>query len=120
MSNQQASTEQARKRPAWREIVAKYQKPALGPGLWQLTSAIIPYVGLWYLMYLASKVSLWLAVPLAVLAAGFLVRIFIIFHDCGHGSFFRSRRANAFIGFITGIITFTPYYHWRWQHAIHH
>jgi len=60
------------------------------------------------------------AVPLAILAGGFLVRVFIIFHDCGHGSFFRSRKANDILGFITGVLTFAPYYHWRWEHAVHH
>ena len=54
---------------------------------------------------------------LAGLAAAFLVRVFIIFHDCGHGSFFRSRRANDVIGFIAGMLTLTPYYQWRWEHA---
>ena len=55
-----------------------------------------------------------------MLAAGFLVRVFIIFHDCGHGSFLPSRKANDMLGFITGVLTFTPYYHWRWEHALHH
>ena len=64
--------------------------------------------------------SYWLVVPLAILAGGFLVRVFIIFHDCGHGSFFKSRRANDILGFITGVLTFTPYYQWRWEHALHH
>ena len=58
--------------------------------------------------------------PLAVLAAAFLVRIFIIFHDCGHGSFYASRSANRIVGFITGLLTLTLYHHWRWQHALHH
>ena len=66
------------------------------------------------------QVSLWLTIPPAMLAGAFLVRLFIIFHDCGHGSFFNSRRANDIVGFITGALTFTPYEHWRWQHAIHH
>jgi omega-6 fatty acid desaturase (delta-12 desaturase) len=57
---------------------------------------------------------------LAALAGGFLVRVFIIFHDCGHGSFFKSKRANDILGFITGVMAFTPYYHWRWEHALHH
>jgi omega-6 fatty acid desaturase (delta-12 desaturase) len=65
-------------------------------------------------------VSYWITLPLAVLAAGFLVRVFIIFHDCGHGSFFTSRRTNDILGFITGVLTFAPYYHWRWEHAVHH
>lgn len=57
---------------------------------------------------------------MAVLAGGFVVRIFIIFHDCGHGSYFHSRKVNDAVGFITGVLTFTPYYHWRWEHNIHH
>jgi acyl-lipid omega-6 desaturase (Delta-12 desaturase) len=80
----------------------------------------VPYALLWYLMYRSLAVSYWLTLPLAVLAAGFQVRVFIIFHDCGHGSFFQSRKAAALVGFITGVLTFTPYYHWRWQHALHH
>jgi omega-6 fatty acid desaturase (delta-12 desaturase) len=65
-------------------------------------------------------VSWWITAPLAVLAGAFLVRAFIIFHDCGHGSFFKSRAANDFWGFLSGIVTFTPYYHWRWEHSLHH
>jgi omega-6 fatty acid desaturase (delta-12 desaturase) len=71
-------------------------------------------------MWLSVRVSYWLALPLAVLAGGFLVRTFVIFHDCGHGSFFKSRRANEILGFITGVLTFTPFHHWRWEHSIHH
>jgi len=75
---------------------------------------------LWYLMYLSLAWSWWITVPLAILAGLFLVRIFIIFHDCGHGSFFKSPWANSVVGFITGALTLTPYYHWRWEHSIHH
>ena len=71
-------------------------------------------------MYRVLEISLWLTVPLAVVAAAFLVRIFIIFHDCAHGSYFPSRRANDIVGFIAGVLTFTPYQQWRWEHAIHH
>jgi omega-6 fatty acid desaturase (delta-12 desaturase) len=105
---------------AWKEIVAKYQEPVLWRSVWQMCNTLIPYAALWYLMYLSLSVSYWLAVPLAVLAAGFMVRIFIIHHDCGHGSYFKSRKANDVWGFITGVLTFTPYYLWRWEHAIHH
>src|SRR4029077_7056387 len=83
-------------------------------------NTLVPYAVLWYLMYLSLAVSWWLAVPLAVLAGGFLVRAFIICHDCGHGSFFGSAKANAALGFITGVLTFTPYQHWTWEHATHH
>ncbi len=100
--------------------MAKYQKAAMWPSLWQVANTLVPYAALWCLMYLGLAISWWLAVPLAVLAGGFLVRVFIIFHDCGHGSFFPSARANDILGFITGVLTFTPYYHWRWEHAAHH
>ena len=105
---------------AWKEIVARYQEPALWRGVWQVVNTVVPYAAIWYLMYLSLAVSWWITVPLAILAGGFLVRVFIIFHDCGHGSFFRSRKANDILGFITGVLTFAPYYHWRWEHAVHH
>jgi len=85
-----------------------------------MVNTLVPYAALWCLMYLTSHISWWLTVPLAVLAGAFLVRVFIIFHDCGHGSFFRSDAANHIVGAITGVLTFTPYFHWRWEHAIHH
>ncbi len=105
---------------AWREIVAKYQRPSIPRGVWQIVNTLVPYVALWYLMYISLAVSYWLVAPLAVLAGGFLVRLFIIHHDCGHGSFFKSKVANDVVGLITGVLTFTPYHHWRWEHAIHH
>jgi acyl-lipid omega-6 desaturase (Delta-12 desaturase) len=105
---------------AWKEIVARYQRPSTGRALWQTVNTLGPYTLLWYLMYLSLPVSWWLAVPLVILAAAFHVRTFIIHHDCGHGSFFKSRRANDILGFITGVLTFTPYHHWRWEHALHH
>jgi acyl-lipid omega-6 desaturase (Delta-12 desaturase) len=105
---------------AWKAIVLKYQTPSVWRAVWQIINTLVPYFGLWYLMYLCLPISWWLVVPLAVLAGGFLVRVFIIFHDCGHGSYFKSPAANDAVGFIAGILTFTPYYHWRWEHAIHH
>ena len=105
---------------AWKAIVAQYQKPAPWRSVWQIVNTVVPYGILWYLMHLSLAVSWWLTMPLAVLAGGFLVRLFIIFHDCGHGSFFRSRKANDAWGIITGVLTFTPYHHWRKEHAAHH
>ncbi|NNM27970.1 MAG: fatty acid desaturase, partial [Akkermansiaceae bacterium] len=78
------------------------------------------YIVLWVLMYFSLNVSWWLTIPIALLAGGLLVRVFIIFHDCGHGSFFKSSLANDIWGYITGALTFTPYYHWRWEHTQHH
>lgn len=104
----------------WKEIVMRYQKPSTRRGVWQVVNTLIPYIGLWCLMYFTVSVSWWLTLPLAILAGAFLVRVFIIFHDCGHGSFFKSQRANHILGTITGVLTLTPYFHWRWEHAIHH
>ena len=104
----------------WKEIVLRYQKPCIGRATWQMINTIVPYAALWVLMYLTKDISWWLTIPLAVLAGAFTVRMFIIFHDCGHGSFFKSQKANHIVGTITGILTFTPYFHWRWEHAIHH
>jgi len=105
---------------SWKAIVLQCQKPSLGRALWQIANTMVPYAVLWYLMFRAVAISYWLAFPLAVVAGAFLVRVFIIFHDCGHGSFFRSKAANDIVGFVTGMLTFTPYYHWRWEHSIHH
>jgi omega-6 fatty acid desaturase (delta-12 desaturase) len=105
---------------AWKEIVAKYQEPSTPRAVWQIVNTLGPLAIIWVLMYFCLSVSWWLLIPLAVLTGAFLVRVFIIFHDCGHGSYFASRRANDIVGFITGVITFTPYYQWRWDHALHH
>jgi acyl-lipid omega-6 desaturase (Delta-12 desaturase) len=107
-------------RARWRAVIARYQRPSTLLAAWQITNTIVPYALLWYLMYWVKGISLWLTIPLAMLAGGLLVRVFIIFHDCGHGSYFKSRWANDIVGFMAGVLTFTPYYHWRWEHAIHH
>ena len=104
----------------WKAIVAEYQRPSLWRAIWQIVNTLCPYVALWYLIYCAFYVSWWLVAPLAALAGALLVRVFIIFHDCGHGSFFKSRWANDITGFITGLLNFTPYYQWRWEHGLHH
>ncbi len=104
----------------WRQIVARYQEPTLRRSVAQLCTTLIPLAATFVAMYLLSRISYWLALPLAVVAAGFLVRSFIIMHDCGHGSFFKSRRANDIVGYLTGVLTLTPYVQWRRDHAIHH
>lgn len=105
---------------SWKKLLQSYQKSTNGRSIWQLVNSLVPYLALWYLMYRSLAVSYWLTLPLAVLAAGFLVRIFIISHDCGHASFFKSDRANSIVGTITSFLVFVPYHHWRWQHALHH
>jgi omega-6 fatty acid desaturase (delta-12 desaturase) len=115
-----SSTSKSIKPTHWRQIVRKYQAPSLPKSLWQITNSFVPYAGLWVLMYFTISVSWLLTTALASLAALFMMRIFIIFHDCGHGSYFKSKRTNNIVGFISGLLTLTPYSHWRWQHAVHH
>ena len=105
---------------AWQKIVAAYAKPDLPRSIWQTVNTLIPFFTLFYLSMRSVDISLWLTIPLSILTAGFMVRAFIIFHDCGHGSFFKSQRANDLMGMVTGILAFTPYYRWKHQHAIHH
>ena len=97
-----------------------FQPPILARSLAQLTTSFGGFFATCAAMYACFEVSAWIALPLSTIAAGFLVRIFIIQHDCGHGSFFKSRRANDLIGFGCSLMTLTPYAFWRRQHARHH
>jgi len=104
----------------WREAVAGYQNPDLLRSIWQIVNSIGGYVIMWYLMWRSLSVSYWLTLLLGIVAGGFMVRIFIIFHDCGHGSFFKSKKLNTFWGTVTGILTLTAYDQWSHEHALHH
>jgi omega-6 fatty acid desaturase (delta-12 desaturase) len=123
VSPTESAQEKPKKLPTiteWKAIVADYTQASTPRAVWQLVNTLVPFAVGWYLMYLSLSVSYWITLGLAILMAGLVVRIFIIFHDCGHGSFLPSKRANDIVGFITGVITFTPYAHWRWEHALHH
>lgn len=100
--------------------VAPYEKSTAKESVWQLINTIVPFLILWYLAYKSLAVSYWLSFVPSVIAAGFLVRIFIIFHDCTHHSFFKSRRANRIIGTIMGVLTSVPFDQWGYEHAVHH
>ncbi len=104
----------------WKGIVNKYQKSNKWKGIWQLINSFVPFVITWYLMFLSLNVNYVITLLLAFPAAGFLVRLFIIQHDCGHGSFFTSKKANDYGGMFCSIFTLTPYHYWRKSHAIHH
>lgn len=104
----------------WITIISGYNRPEKLKSWWQIFNSVGPYIILWVLMVKTINISYWLTLLLTVLAAGFMVRIFIIFHDCGHGSFFKSQKMNRIIGIITGIIVFTPYHKWHRDHKIHH
>ncbi|MEJ2710954.1 MAG: fatty acid desaturase, partial [Anaerolineales bacterium] len=107
-------------RKNWRKLVAPYQQPDLRRSLWQIATSVLPYLLLWALRVWSLQVSYWQTLLLAVPAAGFMMRTFIIFHDCGHGSFFKSQRANTIVGSITGLLTFTAFHYWTRDHAVHH
>jgi omega-6 fatty acid desaturase (delta-12 desaturase) len=109
-----------RPKPEWMEIISRYNKPDTLKSWWQIINSVGSYLVLWILMVKSLEISYWLTLVLSVFAAGFLVRIFIIFHDCGHGSFFRSRRMNTIVGIVTGLFVFTPYHRWHRDHHIHH
>ena len=113
-------TSQASPNKEWIRIIGKYNKPHRLKSIWQIINSLGPYLLFWYLMYLSLDISYWLTLGLAFPAAGFMVRMFIIFHDCGHGSFFKSKRANKIVGTILGSLVFTPYDRWHLDHAIHH
>jgi omega-6 fatty acid desaturase (delta-12 desaturase) len=99
---------------------SKYRHAPLWKSVWQVADSIVPFCALWYLMYLSTAWSYWLTLLLAIPTAGFLVRIFAIQHDCGHRSFFRSQRANDWLGYGLSVLTLTPYQLWRRTHARHH
>ncbi|MGH6915283.1 MAG: fatty acid desaturase, partial [Geminicoccales bacterium] len=96
------------------------REPKLGRCIAELIVTVVPFVALWLAMLLAARYAWWLCLVLALPAAGFLVRLFMIQHDCGHGSFFHRRRANDWLGRMIGVLTLTPYGYWRRTHAMHH
>lgn len=108
-------------RPEWYAAVKKYAKPNAKRSIGQMFDSIGPYVLLWALMaYFARQENWWVVTPLALLAGCFVVRIFIIFHDCGHYNFFKNKKTCKIIGYITGILSFTPFHDWGKDHKLHH
>src|ERR1700742_2821075 len=118
-----ATTEQfgeSAARAYWRESVAAYERPSWGRAILDLTLSAFAYVALMVTMYLLVDDHWWIGLALAVPASGFLLRTFIVFHDCAHGSFVPSRRGNLWLGRLTGLVVFQPYANWRHNHAVHH
>ena len=109
-------------KPAWHQTIAKYAHANFRKSLWQLLDTFVPYGVLWALMIytVQREYPYWVTLALALVAGGITVRIFILFHDCCHGSLFASRRANTILGYVAGILTFTPFEDWRYAHNIHH
>jgi hypothetical protein len=100
-------------RPFWREALAPYARPHLGRSLLDIATSVVPYVALSVLMYLTLDVSYLLVLALAIPAAGFVLRTYIMFHDCAHGSFLPSKRANTWLGVALGLVVYSPFVSWR-------
>ena len=104
----------------WQEMVNPFQTPERRKAIWQLVNTIPPLFLMYYAMYRSLSFSYWLTLLLAFPTAGFVIRTFIIQHDCGHGSFFSSARSNDIVGTICSFFTIIPYHQWRHEHAVHH
>src|SRR3989304_8752401 len=118
--NHNMQNEQSPAKPEWVEIVKRYAVSDPWKSTWQMVNSLVPFFAIWVLMVYSLRISYLLTLGLAFLNALFLMRIFIIQHDCGHNSFFKSTKLNNFVGNLLGIISFTPYYKWRKLHAMHH
>jgi len=103
-----------------RADLEQYARSDLGRSLRSLATSVVPFLFLWAAMFAVYSTSYWLVLLLAVPAAGFLVRTYIMFHDCVHGSLMRSKRANTWLGTALGLLVFTPFARWRYEHLIHH
>ena len=103
-----------------RPTLAVYAQPSPARSALDIATSVVPYLALSVLMYLTLGVSDLLTLALALPAAGFLVRTFVVFHDCAHGSFWSSKRVNAYVGRVLGFLVLSPYQRWRHDHAIHH
>src|SRR5829696_6964198 len=121
MEDSRADSAAARQEASnWSRTLARYRNPSVARSLLEIGITIGPFVALWAATWLGIYFGYWISLLLAVPAAGFLVRLFMIQHDCGHGSFFRSQALNDWIGRVIGVLTFTPYDFWRHTHAVHH
>nr|WP_154665928.1 fatty acid desaturase [Paenibacillus pinihumi] len=103
-----------------KKTVAPFEKTDSKASIRQLINTLLPLAVLWYAAYLSLSVSYWLTLAFALVTAGFVIRTFIIFHDCCHQSFFKSKLANEIIGTITGVLTLCPYQQWKYSHSVHH
>ncbi len=104
----------------WHNLLATYRRPSPWRSLFQLGNTVVPFVAIWLVMLWSLEYGYWITLLCALPAALLLMRLFILQHDCGHGSFFKSRRANDLLGFVLGVVTLVPYTYWRRTHAIHH
>lgn len=104
----------------WLQRLQKYRGAEFWRSVWELCVTVVPFAALWFLAWASLSISVWLTLLLTIPAAGFLVRLFLIQHDCGHGTFFRKRTTNDRLGSLLGVFTLTPYFVWQRSHATHH
>jgi omega-6 fatty acid desaturase (delta-12 desaturase) len=104
----------------WRDAIAPYAQPHLGRSILDIATSVVPYLALSVVMYNLLDVSYWLVLAVGVLAAGFLLRTFILFHDCAHGSLMPTKRANDVVGTFCGLLVYSSFLPWRHEHAVHH
>ena len=107
-------------RTSWREVLAPYTTASIPRSLLDIATSVVPYFALSAVMFLLLDVSYWLVLLVAIPAGGFMIRIYILFHDCTHGSFWPTKRGNQILGMALGLIVFSPFYSWRHNHAVHH
>src|SRR3954469_20263263 len=105
---------------SWPGVLDPFAEPRLGRSLLDLATSVVPYLVLLTAMFFSLRVSVLLSLVLVLPASGFLIRSFIVFHDCAHGSFLRSRRANNLIGVMVGLLVWLPFRCWQHEHAVHH
>lgn len=105
---------------AWAQVLIPYRDPSTPRSFVEIAITVVPFLALWAAMWFLMGFSYWLALPLAIPAAGFLVRIFLILHDCGHGAFFKNKALNDWVGRLCGVLTLTPFGVWRKTHNMHH
>ena len=104
----------------WTEVLAPYARPSMSRSIGGLLTSVVPYFGLLVAMYYSLQVSYLVTLAIGVFAAGFLLRTYIVFHDCSHGSYLPTKRGNLWLGSMLGILVFAPFANWRHNHAVHH
>jgi acyl-lipid omega-6 desaturase (Delta-12 desaturase) len=119
------SIDAEKKSPTRKELIqalSAYAQPDFRKAVYQISNTFVPYIALWALMIysVVQGLSIWITLLLAIAASGFLVRLFVLFHDCCHGAFFPGRTGNRLFGYIAGVLTFTPFEDWQRTHVIHH
>src|ERR1700722_4662426 len=115
-----ASTAEVERPASWKEVLAPFSTARTSRAVTEVATSLLPYLALSVIIYLTLGTSIPLTIALMIVAAGFLIRTFVIFHDCAHGSLLPSRRANAWVGTVLGMFVLTPFRRWRHEHAVHH